>query len=263
MVAMVGYQEVHLSPGQLVFGRKKCSKTTGISERAIRSSLNYLKTTSKVTIKVTSKYSIISIMKWDNYQFEPNLNDHQSDHQGDQQTTSKRPASDHIQECTKKVKNVKKLDRGYCNIVPIETSSQERESELQKPSSDAPQKKLDPEIETFVSDFIEQTKQNHKNRAPKAANLFKKSYETIEKLIRIDGYELNYIFNVISWASLDDFWSANILSLASLRSKRHDGLTKFQKIDTQYRQKVQNTTSEKNKAVLRKWLENEGDNEPF
>lgn len=86
----LGYK---LKAGDVIFGRKAAAKRLGLSERNVRTAIKHLKSTSEVTIKVTNKFSIISIVKWNDYQ--------QRDHQSDQQVTSKRPASDHIQEVKK------------------------------------------------------------------------------------------------------------------------------------------------------------------
>ncbi len=96
------WRGIDLNPGDIITGRIKISKDTGLSERMVRTSLNKLKTTGELTSKITNKYSIISIANWEKFQG--------SDQQVDQQATSKRPASDHIQE-DKEIKNVKKEER--------------------------------------------------------------------------------------------------------------------------------------------------------
>lgn len=68
-IAPSKYQGYDLQAGDLVFGRKTFSEQTGISERKIRTALEHLKTTNEVTIKTTNKFSIISIVKWEEYQF--------------------------------------------------------------------------------------------------------------------------------------------------------------------------------------------------
>jgi hypothetical protein len=92
---MVGMQMVELQPGQLIFGRKAASKALGLSERTIRTCVDKLKKLQKLTIKPTNRYSIISIVNWNTYQ----NRGCDGDQQRDQQVTSKRPASDHKQEC--------------------------------------------------------------------------------------------------------------------------------------------------------------------
>lgn len=57
-----------LEPGQLIFGRASASLKTGLSEQQIRTAMNKLKSTNEITIKTTNKYSIITIVRWDEYQ---------------------------------------------------------------------------------------------------------------------------------------------------------------------------------------------------
>ena len=110
---IVGYKQVHLVPGEFIFGRKAASKELGISERSIRTNLDFLKTTQNLTIKTTNKYSIISIVNWSTYQQDIEQNDHQND----QQVTSKRPANDQQVTTNKNVKNVKN-NKTYVFVKP-------------------------------------------------------------------------------------------------------------------------------------------------
>lgn len=61
-------EELIIKTGQLITGRKQLSKETGISEQTIRTCLTTLKSTNTITIKSTSKFSLISILNWCNYQ---------------------------------------------------------------------------------------------------------------------------------------------------------------------------------------------------
>jgi hypothetical protein len=87
---LVGRQIVKLEAGQLVFGRKAFSAKTGVSEAVIRSSLDAFKSLKQITIKTTTKYSIISITKWAEYQSEEPANSLKK--------TNKQPAVNHKQE---------------------------------------------------------------------------------------------------------------------------------------------------------------------
>lgn len=62
------WQGITIQPGQLITGRKKLAAELKLSERKIRTSLTKLKSTSEIAIKTTSKYSIITICKWETYQ---------------------------------------------------------------------------------------------------------------------------------------------------------------------------------------------------
>ena len=92
---------------------------------------------------------------------------------------------------------------------------------------------ITPDISEFSQKFIEYIQGTKGNRAPSGDDLFKNSADTVDKLIRIDGFDLDYIKHVLWFAVNDDFWSDNVLSLAGLRRKT-DGLTKFQKIANSY-----------------------------
>lgn len=92
---IIGYQEVHLCPGQFIFGRKKTSIELKMSERKIRTCLDKLRNMQNLTIKSTSKFSIITILNWSTYQ----CDERQNDQQHDQHATIKRPSNDHKQEC--------------------------------------------------------------------------------------------------------------------------------------------------------------------
>lgn len=86
---------IEIKRGEFLTGRKKLAKLTGLSEQKIRYCVNRLKSTSEITTKSTNKYTIISIVKWEQYQ------------EGVKKTTNKttnknaneQPASNHYQEC--------------------------------------------------------------------------------------------------------------------------------------------------------------------
>lgn len=64
----------------------------------------------------------------------------------------------------------------------------------------------------------------------------KSGAEVIEKLIRIDGFDLEKdIRPVLHWAVDDDFWSNQIRSLAGLRKQSKNGESKFANLVASYR----------------------------
>lgn len=92
------YHGYEVPKGSLVIGRKKLAEELEITERAVRTALNHLKSTNEVTIKVTNRFSIVTIVNWAKYQGRDDENDQQNDQQNDQRVTNKRPATDHIKE---------------------------------------------------------------------------------------------------------------------------------------------------------------------
>lgn len=62
------WQGQPISRGQFITGRNSLSVDTGISPQTIRTCMGRLKSTNEITIKSTNKFSLISIVKWEDYQ---------------------------------------------------------------------------------------------------------------------------------------------------------------------------------------------------
>lgn len=91
------------------------------------------------------------------------------------------------------------------------------------------------EIKNFTALFQEHISKEKPTKAPKIDDkLLTNCNDTIEKLIRIDGFKLDYIIDSLRWAVKDDFWSGQVFSLAPLRTKSKNGLTKFQNLSNAY-----------------------------
>jgi len=103
-------------------------------------------------------------------------------------------------------------------------------------------------LREFVSQYIKFISEEKGNKAPKSSSLEKQSLDTVDKLIRLDGFELDEIRKILKWAFNDSFWSDNVLSLASLRIKK-SGLTKFQKIKSAYDRNRPDRNTEKEKFL--------------
>jgi hypothetical protein len=186
-VQMVGYQEVLLKPGELVFGREVAAKELAASVRSVRTCINYFRKIGKLTIKTTNKFSIISIINWEAYQDRPKQNDHQNDHQA----AIKRPANDHKQQCKECINNVKKE-------LFIETSHEVRLGKL------------------LFSLILERDKTHKKPN-------FQMWGKDIDLMIRVDKRDVKEIEQVIYWCQGSSFWQNNILSPRKLR-KQYDQL---------------------------------------
>jgi len=72
------FQGKTIPAGSFVTGRKVMAVETGLSEQEIRTAIFKLKSTSNLTIKSTSKYSIISIVNWSLYQDDQPTTAHES-----------------------------------------------------------------------------------------------------------------------------------------------------------------------------------------
>lgn len=91
---MIGFQSIQLAPGQFIFGRNQAAIDTGLTVQNIRTCLKVLEKEEKLTIKVTSKFSIISVTNFSSWQ-NGNCG---ANHQTNQQLTSNQPATNHKQE---------------------------------------------------------------------------------------------------------------------------------------------------------------------
>lgn len=85
------WKGIEVKRGQLISGRLKLSKDTGLSEMEIRTCINKLKTTNEITTKVTNKYTIITICKYDVYQNRYDQSNQQLNQQANQRTTNEQP----------------------------------------------------------------------------------------------------------------------------------------------------------------------------
>jgi len=87
---------------------------------------------------------------------------------------------------------------------------------------------------TFVRRYIKFISDNYPTKAPKGKDIESTSLQTIDQLIRIDGFDEEYIFETLRWAKDDEFWKTNVFSLAGLRKKKTNGLTKFQNLSNAF-----------------------------
>jgi len=100
---IIGYQKIHLMPGEFVFGLKVASKELKMSIQSIRTCVKFLKTSENLTVKPTNKFSTISIINWNTYQDK----EIETNSQTNKRLTNKQQTTNNKQECNKNVKNVK------------------------------------------------------------------------------------------------------------------------------------------------------------
>ena len=102
------YRGVELKKGQVVFGRKELAETLGLSEQNIRTCINKLISANQITIETTNRFTVATIVKWEEYQF-CNDNDNQQNNQiSNQQVTSNQPTTNQQLTTIKKEKKDKK-----------------------------------------------------------------------------------------------------------------------------------------------------------
>lgn len=85
----LGSKKIHLRAGQFVFGRDSASEILRISGSTIRNWMEQLKQDSYISIKTTNKYSIITILKWGQYQTNKTEKDNRKTAEKQQNNTNK------------------------------------------------------------------------------------------------------------------------------------------------------------------------------
>lgn len=121
---IVGYKQVHLMPGEFVFGIRKASAELNISVQSLRTILECLKTSGNLTLKPTHQFSIISITNWDIYQQTETLINTPTNTQvtHDQHTSNHKQEHKNINTKEKKIyipipfENIKLTQKEYVNL---------------------------------------------------------------------------------------------------------------------------------------------------
>lgn len=112
------WKGVDIKRGQVLTGRLKASKETGLTEREIRTVKEKLIKTNEIAVKTTNKYTIITICKYDFYQSGSYSKDQQNDQQNVNQTTNRTPTNDQ-QTATNNNGNNNKEDKKVFNTMPL------------------------------------------------------------------------------------------------------------------------------------------------
>lgn len=99
------WRGIDVKRGSFITSRAHLSKELHLSERAIRTALEHLESTNEVTKYATAKYTVITVVKYDDYQ----RNDQVKDQQTTSKPTNKRPSADQVPTTTEeKIRKDKK-----------------------------------------------------------------------------------------------------------------------------------------------------------
>ena len=93
-------KDIKLTKGEFITGREKACKELKISPQTYRTAITYLKSTSRITTKSTNQFTLISILKWNDYQ-------EKSTSKTTNELTNQQPATNQPLTTYKKVKNDK------------------------------------------------------------------------------------------------------------------------------------------------------------
>lgn len=180
------WQGMEIKRGQLVTGRKKLSQETGLSEQTIRTCLKRLKSTNEITTTSTSKFTIITVCKYNEYQ-EVRTDSNQ---QTNQQLTNNQPATN--QQLTTNNKNNNKNNKELLNpmseIEPLPDDEGENltlEDFLSDENSDTePAKRKAPTRNNYNSAFEEFWKYYRENRHTTPPGGKENAYKAYLKIIK-------------------------------------------------------------------------------
>lgn len=102
------YRGVEVKRGQLLTGRKLIANETRLSEQQVRTCINRLKSSGQIAIESTNQYSLITIVKYDDYQGSDSYNIQQIIQPANLPITNDQPTSNQQSTTYKKDKKEKK-----------------------------------------------------------------------------------------------------------------------------------------------------------
>ena len=102
---------------------------------------------------------------------------------------------------------------------------------IQKKEEQKKEEPLFSKTEHFVKKFYTIQRERFPNIVKNTpASQVVQACDTIDKLVRIDGYTLTQVIKAITWTLDDTFWATNVHSIVGLRGRAKNGNTKFQNI---------------------------------
>ena len=106
-----------LKKGQLIIGTKRLAEDLGFTRQQVRTALNKLKSTNEITIDTTNRYSLVTIVNWNEYQSDDDIATNKStkiltNNQPtyNQQITNKQPTDNQQKTTPKEIKNDRNIE---------------------------------------------------------------------------------------------------------------------------------------------------------
>lgn len=188
-----------LKAGQLITGRKRLAEELDFTERQIRTALDKLKSTGEVTIETTNKYTIITVVNWEDYQGLEKI--------ATSKTTNKRPALsvnklltsiETLEKSTKKTTNKDELESLInSGIDEIKKILATNISANERPTNDQQTTNKRPHMNNINND------NNVKNSSSDGASAAPQLSEIIsfisENRLRVDGREFYKRYSKNGW----------------------------------------------------------------
>lgn len=105
------WQGIEIKRGQFITSIDKLHLETGLTVREVRTALNNLISTNELTKETTSKYTVITVIKYSDYQSDDDIDDKEDDNVIDKQKTNKRQTNDKQTTTTNKDKKDNKENK--------------------------------------------------------------------------------------------------------------------------------------------------------
>ncbi len=113
------WRGITLKKGQLITGSKRLADDLGFTRQQVRTALGKLKSTNEITIETTNRYSLITIVNWNDYQSD----DDTSTNKSTKSATNKQPTDNqqitNKQPQRKNDKNNKESKEEKESVVPL------------------------------------------------------------------------------------------------------------------------------------------------
>lgn len=190
---LVGNKAIILNPGEFITGRDALATEYNegakpknvVTSRTVWRWMKLLEELQMLSIKSESKYSVISIVNWNDYQ------------QNVQQKSSKSPTDVQQMSTNNNINNINNINKSRKQVYDEHSIPYRLSNYLFKKILENNPNHRAPNLQTWSDDF--------------------------RKLVEIDKRDPKEIGEVIEFAQTDDFWKVNILSASKLR-KQYDAL---------------------------------------
>ena len=108
------WRGIEIKRGSFITSRNTLSKELHLSEQQIKTALEHLESTNEITKSPTARYTVITVVKYNEYQTSNQLNNQETTNKTTSQTTNNQPSSNQVATTTEesnkdnKGKNTKK-----------------------------------------------------------------------------------------------------------------------------------------------------------
>lgn len=203
------WKGIMIQPGSMVLSWDSLSKSCKLSVQQCRTAMKKLILSGEVTKKATSKYQVITLVKWDKLQEKKTKGNKESNKQitSNQQTNNKQSTTTKEDKNKRSIRN-KEINNKFLSEIKI--------SDLEKN-----------EIEffeiakAFQELFIKNLKENQAPTKHQENAKFKSYVDPIRLMMTSDGVTKSQLTKVFQFLDSPEgnFWKPNILSTTKLREK--------------------------------------------